>query len=128
MVVETPGSPIEPQEEIMQGLSARIMVKLARACWKYSTEHNGMWPENLRQAIEYDLEDESFRNLTDPESELGCVYIRPSKPAKPMHVLLYQAYDVWPEDGIIVSFVDTHTQIIRDEAKFTEHLAITLGQ
>jgi len=66
-------------------------------------------------------------NLTDPEIELGCVYIRPVK-TDPRCVLIYQAYDVWPEGGIIVSFVDCFTDIIKDEATFKEHLDYTLAQ
>ena len=126
-VEETSEPVIKAQKQVMQGLSARIMLKLARACYKYSKEHDGLWPENLQEAIEYGIEDDTLLNLTDPESELGCVYIRPQK-TNPRLVLLYQAYEVWPEGGINVSFVDCHTMIINDEATFKEHLDFTLGQ
>lgn len=126
--VEETSEPVtKAQKQVMQGLSARIMLKLARACYKYSKEHDGLWPENLQEAIEYGIEDDTLLNLTDPESELGCVYIRPPK-TNPRLVLLYQAYEVWPEGGINVSFVDCHTIIINDEATFKEHLDFTLGQ
>ena len=126
-VEETSEPVIKAQKQVMQGLSARIMLKLARACYKYSKEHDGLWPENLQEAIDYGIEDDTLLNLTDPESELGCVYIRPQK-TNPRLVLLYQAYEVWPEGGINVSFVDCHTMIINDEATFKEHLDFTLGQ
>ena len=126
-VEETSEPAIKPQKQVIQALSARIMIKLAKACYKYSKEHNGLWPENLQEAIEYGIEDDTLLNLTDPESELGCVYIRPSKISFRL-VLLYQAYEVWPEGGINVSFVDGHTTIIKDEATFKEHLDLTLSQ
>ena len=126
-VITTHESVIEQQKEVMQRLSARIMIKLAKACYDYSKENNGIWPNNLKQAIEYGIEDSAFLNLTDPEIELGCVYIRPVK-TDPRCVLIYQAYDVWPEGGIIVSFVDCFTNIIKDEATFKEHLDYTLAQ
>jgi len=126
-VEETSEPVIKAQQQVIQLLSARIMLKLARACYKYSKEHDGLWPENLQEAIEYGIEDDTLLNLTDPESELGCVYIRPQK-TNPRLVLLYQAYEVWPEGGINVSFVDCHTIIINDEATFKEHLDFTLGQ
>lgn len=130
-VEETSEPAIKPQKQVMRALSVRIMLKLAMACYKYSKEHNGIWPENLQEAIEYGIEDDTLLNLTDPGSELGCVYIRPSK-ANPKFVfklvLLYQAYEVWPEGGINVSFVDTHTTVIRNEATFKEHLEFTLSQ
>jgi outer membrane lipoprotein-sorting protein len=126
-VIVTTEPAVEPQEEVMRMLSARIMLKLVRACYEYSKAHDGIWPENLRQAIEYGIEDEALSNMTDPESELGCIYIRPSK-ADPKLVVLYQAYDEWPEGGINVSFVDCHTMIIKDEAAFEEHLEYTLTQ
>ncbi|MBN2180520.1 MAG: outer membrane lipoprotein carrier protein LolA [Sedimentisphaerales bacterium] len=126
-VITTPEPVMEQQKEVMQRLSARIMIKLAKACYDYSKENNGTWPDNLKQAIEYGIEDSDLLNLTDPEVELGCVYIRPVK-TYPRCVLIYQAYDVWPEGGIIVSFVDCFTDIIKDEATFIEHLDYTLAQ
>ena len=126
-MINTPEPVTEQQKEVMQRLSARIMVKLAKACYDYSRENNGIWPENLKQAIEYGIEDGAFLNLTDPEIELGCIYIRPVK-TDPHCVLIYQAYDVWPEGGIIVSFVDCFTNIIKDEATFKKHLDYTLAQ
>ncbi len=127
LVVVTSEPAAEPQREIMQGLSAQIILKLAKACHNYSKDHSGLWPENLHQAIEYGIEDNALSNLADPESELGCVYIRPTK-SDPRCVLLYQAYDVWPEGGIIVSFTDCLVMIIKDEATFNEHLEYTLEQ
>jgi len=123
----TSESDVKPQRQVMQVLSARVMRNLTMACLKYSQEHDGVWPENLHQAIEYGGQEDNLSNLADPERELGCVYVRPSQ-TNPRLVLLYQAYDVWPEGGIIVSFVDSYTTVITDETAFKKHLEYTLAQ
>ena len=123
--ISTPASPA--QEEMMRVLSATIMLRLAKACLDYAQAHDGQWPDTLRTGIQYSIKDETLLNLTDPELELGCIYIKPPR-TDPRLVLLYQAYDKWPEGGINVSFVDCHTTVIRNEATFKEHLEFTLSQ
>ncbi|MHC4644417.1 MAG: LolA family protein [Planctomycetota bacterium] len=122
--VSTPASPV--QEQVMRSLSARLMLRLAKACLDYARAHNDQWPDNLTVAVEFTGDDELL-GLKDPERELGCVYIKPAR-TDPRLVLLYQAYDEWPEGGINVSFVDCHTTIIQAETTFKEHLQFTLGQ
>ena len=123
--ISTPSSPA--QEQMMRVLSARLMFRLAKACLGYAQAHDGQWPDTLRTAIQYSIKDETLLNLTDPELELGCIYIKPPR-TDPRLVLLYQAHDKWPEGGINVSFVDCHTTVIRNEATFKEHLEFTLSQ
>lgn len=122
--VSTPASPI--QEQVMRSLSAELMLRLAKVCLDYAQAHNGHWPDNLTVAVEFTSDDELV-GLKDPQRQLGCVYIKPAR-TDPRLVLLYQAYDKWPEGGINVSFVDCHTTIMQDEAAFKEELQFTLSQ
>jgi hypothetical protein len=102
------------------------MLRLAKVCLDYAQAHNGHWPDNLTVAVEFTSDDELV-GLKDPQRQLGCVYIKPAR-TDPRLVLLYQAYDKWPEGGINVSFVDCHTTIMQDEAAFKEELQFTLSQ
>ena len=98
------------------------------ACAAYTRTHEGEWPDNLHVLLDPKLlsTDRFFRNPRRPELAVGYVLVKPSKKAVEAGanetVVIYEAYDAWPQGGINVGFADGHVQLMTDEAAFKKRL------
>ena len=87
----------------------------------YADGHNSQWPENLAALMpDYLADDGVFKNPRQPEGEVGYIYLRPDPMADPQAIVIYEAHDEWPQDGLVVGFADGHVEIVRDRARFEE--------
>jgi len=65
-----------------------------------------------------------------PDREPGYLYVRPTKTKNDYGqgsrvIFVYENYDTWPQDGIVVGFIDSSTNIIKTEAEFKKLLDAT---
>lgn len=96
--------------------------------WLYANDHKGLLPTSLEQVIEYFPDQKDIlRNPRQPERENGYVWVKPAPKFSQVrdagHVLvLYEAYDKWPEDALVIGFMDRHIEVIKDEKTFKQKL------
>ena len=61
-------------------------------------------------------------DIDNPDGPHIFRYRKPNTAAQDWsdEVILYEIYDQWPEDGIIVCFADDHCEIVTDQKHFEE--------
>ncbi len=94
------------RREAAMKASRNVMRMIHSACYWYSKEHDGEWPEDLAAAFTADR----FASLSNPrwpERRPGYVYIRPAKDAPWDTVVLYEDCPSWPAGGIWVQRVSS---------------------
>ena len=111
-------------------LSAKLK-QLGLYCVIYANDNNDQFPDNLNQLVMPGLiTDEQLNNLlADPDNPQSPRVIEYHKPLaigndwdRSTQVILYQKYDMWPPEGIVVCFADGHSEIIQDQKKFEEFI------
>jgi hypothetical protein len=116
--------------------NARLVVtmqhtrQIATALCAYAQDHSGQFPPSLQDITPYlgASADVVLQNPRDPQRQIGFVYLPPTEPLEKIQapaqlLLLYEAFDEWPQSGIVVGFADTHVQTITDRATFDAMLA-----
>ena len=94
------------------------------ACFLYANDHGDHWPDDLSVLVrDYDMPVGGLTNPREPHREIGYVYVKPGvAPEKIKNVqkvvVIYEAYDVWPEGGVNVGFAEGHVEFINDEERF----------
>lgn len=101
--------------------SAVNVDRILKACRKYAGEHNGQWPDSLKELTKYAIEEETFINPRQPERKVGYIYLKPPASASDDRIVLYEAYDEWNE-GINVGYASTRIQFVRDKSEFENQL------
>jgi hypothetical protein len=97
-------------------------------CLTYAQDHNDEWPKDLQTLVaEGDIQEAQLHNPQRPELYPAFEYIRPDsavlqKSEWQRHMVIYEKFDAWPEQGIWAGFADGHLEIVQDEAKFKELL------
>lgn len=113
-----------------QATNARVMSgqrQLIVAVVMYAVDRQGAWPESLDQAARATQMDRSV--LVNPRrpdlGDKGFVYVRPGEsmndlrePAK--RLVIYEAHDAFPPDGLGVAFADGHAEWITSPDAFAE--------
>jgi len=110
---------------------ARQVRDIAMAMHIYVNEHDGQWPENLEALVEEGyLKDKSALVCPlHPEREVGYVYLKPAeKEPSPQRMVIYEAHEAWPLEGVAVGYVDTHVEMIKGQSHFEEFLRKAGGQ
>jgi hypothetical protein len=93
---------------------------LLRECWKYAMEHDQAFPPQL---TDLDLPDHILQNLLTIDGGGRLEYVRPKMGGDLARtVVLFEAYETWPEQGIVVGFGDGHAELISNEEKFKQLL------
>ena len=74
--------------------------------------------------------DKILTHPVQPERKIGYLYLKPALPIRNMSqmVVLYEAHDVWPTEGIGVGFADGHVEWLRDQTRFKKLLGKTGGE
>jgi hypothetical protein len=101
--------------------SAVNVDRILKACRKYAGEHNGQWPDSLKELTKHGIEEETFVNPRQPERKVGYIYLKPPLSASEDAIVLYEAYDEWNE-GINVGYASTRVEFVRDESAFEKRL------
>lgn len=111
---------------------AKMMTKikhLGLLCVYHASDNDGQFPENLADMdiVRAGVITESALNkvLAAPDNPDGPPVFRYRKPntdAKDQsnEVMLYEIYDQWPNDGVVVCFADGHCELIVDQSRFEE--------
>ncbi|MHC4648314.1 MAG: LolA family protein [Planctomycetota bacterium] len=102
-------------------MSGTNVSRILKACRKYAGEHNGQWPDTLKELAKYGVEEETFVNPRQPERKVGYIYLKPPPSASQDTIVLYEAYDEWNE-GINVGYASTRVQFVRDKSEFENQL------
>ena len=97
------------------------MKQILLTCIMHAQDHEGQWPNSLKDLTQRRLARDTLINPRQPERENGYIYIKPSTPILPQQVVLYEAHDSWT-DGINVGYVDGHVQFIKKESNFKNEL------
>jgi len=101
--------------------SAVNMDRILKCCRMYAAEHNGQWPDSLKELTKYSVDEETFINPQQPERKVGYIYLKPPVSAPGDRIVLYEAYDEWNE-GINVGYASTRIQFVRDISDFEKQL------
>jgi len=108
--------------------SQRKIKQLLIGVLMYATDHRNALPDNIEQiAGSYVKDDKALRNPRQPDRERGYVWVKPAAKltrvlAPSQVIMLYEAYDKWPEGGLVVGFMDGHVELLQDEATFKQKL------
>lgn len=101
--------------------TASNMRQILLTCLVYAQDHEGRWPDSLKDLTQRGLAKDTLNNPRQPEREIGYVYVKPRTPLSPSQIVLYEKYDSWG-DGINVGYVDGHVQFIKKESNFKNEL------
>ena len=98
---------------------ASEMLGLGLAFDKYRLDHDGAWPKDLHELV-----DGFYIKPPRPDYLGKYVYHGHSLEADApgSEVVLYEAYEVWPADGVSVLFADAHVERVGSEEVFKKLL------
>lgn len=95
------------------------------ACFVYANKHDNQFPGELTDLVMAGIVTDEVLNkvLTAQNEPGGQAMIRYRRPGTDVNgraigVMLYEKYDQWPDDGIVVCFADGHCEIISDQNRF----------
>jgi len=112
-------------EDYQRKLSAKIK-QLGLYCVIYQDKNENQFPEELSElVISGIVTDEILKNiLAPPDNPEGQPVFRYRKPEKDSDwsttIILYEAYNKWPDEGVVVCIADGHSEIIKDQSLFEE--------
>jgi hypothetical protein len=103
-------------------MAAKIMHLLLK-CAEFNGKHNGQYPRTLADLEEVGVSDEVLKIIrSSPDDPDGPSVIQYRQPQPNVdwtkEVILYEAYDQWPVDGVVVGFADSHCEIVHDQKYF----------
>ncbi len=121
---------LEPPEDYKVSISAmgpervgQLYAKamyLALECCRYYQSHGNSFPNQLS---DLGLKPDVLQNLQTLPGGGHFEYVRPQAGTKlPQTILVYEAYDTWPEQGIVAGFGDAHAAHIPKEEMFKQLL------
>jgi hypothetical protein len=96
------------------------VLSIVVACRKYATDHNGQWPDELKQLVSGHYQTEPA--VKTPMRPVGYVYRKPDKNAPEGTVVLYEQHVGWPAEGVAVGFFDGTAERVQDQALFKKML------
>ena len=107
-------------------VGAKIM-RLGLWCWVYSSNNDDQFPDHLTDIVRAGIITENVLNkvLAAPDNPDGPPIFRYRKPNtnvedRSHEVMLYEIYDQWPEDGVVVCLADGHSELITNQNRFEE--------
>ncbi len=119
--VDEPGWP-----DYKRKLMTKVM-HLGLWCVVYAGDNNNQFPGELADLVTSGIITEEVLNkvLASPDNPEGPPVIRYRKPDTAStdwstEVTLYEIYDQWPEEGVVVCFMDGHSELIVDQNRFEE--------
>jgi hypothetical protein len=117
-------------EEMGRPDNKKMMTKakyLGLWCVIYADDNNGRFPGELADLVTAGIIRGEVLNkvLAAPDEPNGPPVIRYRKPNivgkdRSTEVILYEIYDQWPKDGVVVCFADGHCELIGEQNRFEE--------
>lgn len=107
----------------------KIMTKvmhLSLRCWGYANKHDYQFPSKLADLVKADIITKEVLNRMlaapdDPDGPPIIEYCKPNTDAdQSTELILFEIYDQWPEDGVVVCFADGHSELVADQNRFEE--------
>jgi prepilin-type processing-associated H-X9-DG protein len=113
--------------------SMNNLKQLVLSCFIYANEHKGAFPDDaagLAEAVKSagGVPEMLLVNPRQPQrGRDGYVYVKPSAGSRAggTVVVIYEAFNDWPEGGIAVGFADGHVEVVPGEAEFRKHMEFT---
>jgi outer membrane lipoprotein-sorting protein len=120
------GQVVKPIPEREDRMMAKMM-EVGRACCVFAANHGDRFPKELGDLRETGIKEEVLKRLlaaeNDPNGPPVILYRRPRDDDRRDAgdvILLYEAHDKWPKDGVVVGFKDGHCSQITDRKRFEE--------
>ncbi len=103
------------------------MAHLGLACHHFRSKHDGQFPKELSDLKTVGIKEEVIKVvLAAPGQPDGSAVIRYRRPPAGADfstcVMLHEAFDKWPKDGLVACFADGHREIIVDQKHFEQLL------
>jgi beta-lactamase regulating signal transducer with metallopeptidase domain len=118
-VLEAERPPLTPEEQ-----ARNRAWMLFVACMTYAWGHYDAWPDDLAALVAEGYVDASeLRNPRWPEREVGYAYRRPDHDAPGETIVLWEAYETWPKDGVWAVRKDSAAWRATSEEELHELLA-----
>lgn len=126
------------EPNIINGIvAARLAALRTEATWRvrnlctaiiaYANSHKGEFPPDLQTLVKSRaITERALANPHLPDRTPGYVYVKPSAPRDKVPadtVVLYENYQTWDDEGIVVGFADGHTQTVKAESQFKAMLS-----
>lgn len=95
-------------------------------CWIYAGDNDYQFPNDLADIVRANVIADKVlkRVLASPDDPNGPPVIQYRKPDKDAdrstEVILFEIFDQWPKDGVVVCFADSHSELIADQNRFEE--------
>ena len=96
-------------------------------CVIFARDNDNQFPDDLADIVRAGIITDEVLNkvLAAPDDPNGPPVIRYRKPNtdakdRSTEVMLYEIYDQWPKDGLVVCFADGHSELIADQNRFEE--------
>ncbi len=112
-------------EDYQRKLSAKIK-QLGILCVIYQDKNENQFPNELSDFVTSGIvSDEILKNtLAPPDNPDGYPVFKYNKPDNDSDLattmIFYEAFDQWPDEGIVACFADGHSEIIKDQSWFEE--------
>jgi hypothetical protein len=114
-----------PWPDDKEKIGTKIM-HLGMWCVVYMSDNDDNFPDELADIVRAGITTEKvlkkvLASPDDPDGPPVIQYRKPDKDAEwSTEVMLYEIYDQWPKDGVVVCFTDSHAEIITDKNRFEE--------
>lgn len=119
----------QARQDAKRAMSHSNLHFISIAVIMYGNDKNA-FPPDLEALKAAKMIPEDARFLTNPrmpDKMPGYIYVAPSETPGKLEkaadrVLVYEAYDKWPEGGIAVGYADGHSAVVKNEADFLKQL------
>jgi len=103
-------------------VAARVMFLLIK-CWEFAGKNHDQFPKTLSELESTGLSKQALQNiLSDKSSKIK--YAKPDLQAdRSTQIAMYEEFDQWPEDGVVVGFADAHAELVATEQAFNDLIA-----
>lgn len=103
-------------------VSARVMFLLLK-CWVVACKNNYQYPQTLAELESTGLSKQALqRILSDNGSTIK--YVKPDfQGEKSPQIVIYEEFEQWPENGVVVGFTDGHVELVATEQAFNDLIA-----
>ncbi len=121
------GGLVKPYSDHVGKMYAKMMYLLKKCYYYHSSEKHGAgrFPSELEDLTDFGVRPEVLRAiLAAPDDPDGPPVIRYRQPDPDVdwsaQIMLYEAFDEWPEEGVVVGIADCHAEVIDDPQRFEE--------